>query len=99
LARNQVHLWKDCCSDRKIELQLILQRRSLIVARQGVPSFLTANWRYLAMLNYVVDPRLITPLVPAETEMVRLSSVSLGFCFSIHASWVFQFRCTAISKK
>ena len=31
--------------------------------------FLTANWRYLAMLNYVVDPRLITPLVPAETEI------------------------------
>jgi Tfp pilus assembly protein PilF len=23
-ARNQVRLWKDCCSDRKIELQLIL---------------------------------------------------------------------------
>jgi uncharacterized protein YqjF (DUF2071 family) len=30
---------------------------------------LTANWRYLAMLNYVVDPRLIMPLVPAETEI------------------------------
>jgi len=34
-----------------------------------VQPFLTANWRYLAMLNYVVDPRLITPLVPAETEI------------------------------
>jgi uncharacterized protein len=34
-----------------------------------VQSFLTANWRYLAMLNYMVDPRLITPLVPAETEI------------------------------
>jgi hypothetical protein len=31
--------------------------------------FLTANWRYLAMLNYVVDPRLVTPFVPAETEI------------------------------
>ena len=31
--------------------------------------FLTANWRYLAMLNYVVDPGLITPLVPAGTEI------------------------------
>jgi uncharacterized protein YqjF (DUF2071 family) len=31
--------------------------------------FLTANWRYLAMLNYVVDPRLIIPLVPLGTEI------------------------------
>jgi len=34
-----------------------------------VQPFLTANWRYLAMLNYVVDPQLITPLVPADTEI------------------------------
>jgi len=32
-------------------------------------SFLTANWRYLAMLNYVVDPGLINPLVPPGTEI------------------------------
>ena len=32
-------------------------------------SFLSANWRYLAMLNYVVDPALIEPLVPAGTEI------------------------------
>ena len=31
--------------------------------------FLTANWRYLAMLNYVVDPALIEPLTPAGTEI------------------------------
>ena len=31
--------------------------------------FLTANWRYLAMLNFVVDPRLIAPLVPPGTEI------------------------------
>jgi uncharacterized protein YqjF (DUF2071 family) len=31
--------------------------------------FLTANWRYLVMLNYVIDPRLIAPLVPAKTEI------------------------------
>ena len=31
--------------------------------------FLTANWRYLAMLNYVVDPALIEPLVPVGTEI------------------------------
>src|ERR1051325_4090699 len=31
--------------------------------------FLTANCRYLVMLNYVIDPRLIAPLVPAKTEI------------------------------
>jgi uncharacterized protein len=31
--------------------------------------FLTANWRYLAMLNYVVDPRLLASLVPPGTEI------------------------------
>jgi uncharacterized protein len=41
----------------------------LIVAPKSVQPVLTANWRYLAMMNYVVDPRLITALVPAETEI------------------------------
>src|SRR2546430_1371937 len=31
--------------------------------------FLSANWRYLAMLNYVVDPALVKPLVPAGTKI------------------------------
>ncbi len=31
--------------------------------------FLTANWRYLAMLNYVVDPAILAPLVPPGTEL------------------------------
>jgi len=31
--------------------------------------FLTANWRYLAMLNYIVDPVLLEPLVPPGTEI------------------------------
>jgi uncharacterized protein len=34
-----------------------------------VKPFLTANWRYLAMLNYVVDPALVEPLVPPGTEI------------------------------
>jgi len=34
-----------------------------------VQPFLTANWRYLAMLNYIVDSRLIAPLVPSGTEI------------------------------
>jgi uncharacterized protein len=31
--------------------------------------FLTAEWRYLAMLNYQVDPHLIEKLVPSTTEL------------------------------
>jgi uncharacterized protein len=47
---------------------LISRHRSVTVER-GVKSFLTANWRYLAMLNYAVDPALVKPLVPAGTEV------------------------------
>src|ERR1700740_1409548 len=32
-------------------------------------TFLTANWRYLAMLNYVVDPHLLAPFVPPGTAI------------------------------
>jgi uncharacterized protein YqjF (DUF2071 family) len=35
----------------------------------GVSPFLTANWRYLAMLNYVVDPKIVAPLLPPGTEI------------------------------
>jgi len=31
--------------------------------------FLTANWSYLAMLNFAIDPDLLTPFVPAGTEL------------------------------
>src|SRR5688500_20378255 len=31
--------------------------------------FLTANWRYLAMLNFAVDPKILQPLIPSETEL------------------------------
>ena len=31
--------------------------------------FLTANWRYLAMLNFVADPKILQPLVPRDTEL------------------------------
>ncbi|HLE57451.1 MAG TPA: DUF2071 domain-containing protein [Rhodothermia bacterium] len=31
--------------------------------------FLTAEWRYLALLNYRVDPKLLTDYVPAGTEL------------------------------
>jgi uncharacterized protein YqjF (DUF2071 family) len=32
-------------------------------------AFLTAEWRYLAMLNYRVDPGLLIPRVPAGTKL------------------------------
>jgi uncharacterized protein len=35
----------------------------------GLRPFLTAEWRYLAMLNYRVAPELLLPLVPAGTEL------------------------------
>jgi hypothetical protein len=31
--------------------------------------FLTADWRYLAMLNYEVDAKLLAPFVPSGTEL------------------------------
>src|SRR4051812_17821387 len=36
---------------------------------RSVKPFLTADWRYLAMLNYVVDPAIVAPLVPPGTEL------------------------------
>ena len=32
-------------------------------------TFLTAEWRYLVMLNYTVEPGLLEPLVPRGTEL------------------------------
>ena len=33
------------------------------------PPFLTAEWRHLAMLNFVVDPAVLAPHVPAGTDL------------------------------
>jgi uncharacterized protein YqjF (DUF2071 family) len=33
------------------------------------PIFLTARWQYLAMINYVVDPEILEPLVPRGCEL------------------------------
>ncbi|OYW21001.1 MAG: hypothetical protein B7Z55_06340, partial [Planctomycetales bacterium 12-60-4] len=33
------------------------------------PVFLTAEWRWLVMLNFEVDPKLLQPLIPAGTEL------------------------------
>jgi hypothetical protein len=34
-------------------------------------TFLTAEWRYLAMLNYEVEPSLLSPFIPSGTEIDR----------------------------
>ncbi len=33
------------------------------------PIFLSAEWRYLAMLNYEIDPKALLPFVPGGTEL------------------------------
>ncbi|HLX12169.1 MAG TPA: DUF2071 domain-containing protein, partial [Bacteroidota bacterium] len=48
--------------------------------------FLSADWRDLVMLNYRVDPALLTPLVPSGTELdsfegtTYMSLVAFRFC-------------------
>lgn len=39
------------------------------MARSMGASFLTAEWRYVAMLNYEVDPAVLVPFVPNGTEL------------------------------
>src|SRR5688500_5486008 len=47
--------------------------------------FLTGEWRYLAMLNYRVDPVLLDPLVPRGTSLDRWQDATyvslVGFLF------------------
>jgi uncharacterized protein YqjF (DUF2071 family) len=47
--------------------------------------FLTAEWRYLVMLNYQVDPQLLQPFVPLGTELDSFNGKTLvsvvGFLF------------------
>jgi uncharacterized protein len=39
------------------------------VSSPAIRPFLTARWRYLAMLNYEVPPEILQPLVPRGTEL------------------------------
>ncbi|MDH3674634.1 MAG: DUF2071 domain-containing protein, partial [Anaerolineae bacterium] len=47
--------------------------------------FLTADWRYLAMLNYEIDPGVLLPYVPPGTELDSWGNKTLvsmvGFLF------------------
>ena len=55
------------------------------VATPPAPPFLTAEWRWLAMLNYEVDPAVLRPLVPNGTELDAWNGVAyasvVGFLF------------------
>jgi uncharacterized protein len=50
-----------------------------------MPAFLTAEWRYLVMLNYETDPALLRPFVPQGTELDewhgRIYTSIVGFLF------------------
>ena len=47
--------------------------------------FLTAEWRWLVMLNYEIDPMVLQPFVPAGTELDQWQGKTfisvVGFCF------------------
>lgn len=48
--------------------------------------FLSAEWRYLAMLNYRIEPEVVLPLVPSGTELDLCNGVAyvsvVGFLFA-----------------
>lgn len=50
-----------------------------------LPIFLTAEWRYLAMLNYQVDPSVLHRFVPPGTEIDQWNGIAfvsmVGFLF------------------
>jgi uncharacterized protein YqjF (DUF2071 family) len=47
--------------------------------------FLTAEWKYIVMLNYEIEPKILQPLVPAGTELDTWNGKTLvsivGFLF------------------
>ena len=62
------------------------------------PAFLTAEWRYLVMLNFAVDPSLLKPSVPPGTELdfyngeTFLSVVGFRFLGTRVLGWSFPFH-------
>ena len=67
--------------------------------------FLRAEWRYLAFLNYEVDPAILAPLVPAGTELderegrVFVSMVGFRFLKTRVCGVPFAFRFTSTSTR
>ena len=60
--------------------------------------FLTAEWRWLAMLNYEIDPAVLKPYVPAGTELdtfdgkTYASIVGFHFRYARVRGWVIPFH-------
>src|SRR3954453_487726 len=48
---------------------MLIKHRARSAQSTMLKPFLTANWRYLAMLNFAIDPKILQPLVPVETEL------------------------------
>jgi uncharacterized protein YqjF (DUF2071 family) len=48
------------------------------MTRPGARPFLTASWRYLAILSYEVPRELVGPLVPAGTELDECGGATLA---------------------
>ena len=48
---------------------LARQSTELLTPRVSQRPFLTAQWRYLSMLNFRIDPAVLRPHVPAGTEL------------------------------
>jgi len=63
-----------------------------IPAEQAARPFLTADWRYLAMLNYRVDPSVLASLIPALDYFGATTYISLvGFRFErtrVRGLWI-----------
>ncbi len=56
------------------------------------PRFLTAEWRYLVMLNYVVDPEVLRSLVPGGTELDFFGDRTFASIVGFHFGKVRVFR-------
>jgi uncharacterized protein YqjF (DUF2071 family) len=54
-----------------MDLRLRLRDGRQLAGEPGRRAFLTADWRYLVMLTYEVDPSVLEPLVPAGTVLDR----------------------------
>jgi uncharacterized protein YqjF (DUF2071 family) len=68
------HLRLDHGAQRRLlQVRQLRHDERLRLARSGrapiVTRFLTAEWRDLAMLNFAIDPAILTPLVPRGTEL------------------------------
>ena len=84
-----------------MEIDIIDRMSAIESIRPAI--FLTAEWSYLAMLNYEIDPAVLAFFVPQARNWIfgtaKLMSVLSAFSFKMRAVAEFQFRFIAISRK